>query len=60
MNESFSEFDLIYKAIRHTYDVLEGTNGEVREEVKAAHEQYLLALSHKTLIETQYLKAMIE
>ncbi|WP_028402748.1 DUF3921 family protein [Ectobacillus panaciterrae] len=61
MKKNVSEFDMIQKAIYHTYDVLENECADLAvDEMKAAREHYLLALSHKTLIDKQYLKRMIE
>lgn len=61
MKENYSEFDIIQKAIYHTYHVLETENAVTAvEEIRDAEEQYLSALSHKTLIDKQYLKTMIE
>jgi hypothetical protein len=61
MKENISEFDMIQKALYHTYHVLANENAELAaNEMKAAEEHYLQALSHKTLIDMQYLKRMIE
>jgi len=61
MKGNFSEFDIIQRAIYHTYHVLENENALTAvDEIRDAEEQYLSALAHKTLIDKQYLKAIIE
>jgi hypothetical protein len=63
MKPGFSEFDIIHKAIHQTYQMLthnENVKQTTFNELKAAHEQYLEALAHKTLIDKQYLQFMIE
>ncbi|MBO9128197.1 DUF3921 family protein [Bacillus sp. 165] len=63
MNQDFSEFDIIYKAIHHSHSIL-ANNEHVKQsafqELQAAQEEYLQALAHKTLIDKQYLQSIIE
>ncbi len=62
MTGNFPEFDIIQRAIHRTYHMLENDESASMavDGLRAAQEQYLLALSHKTLIDTNYLKAMME
>lgn len=62
MTGSFPEFDIIQKAIHRTYHMLEQDEAAsvAVDGLRVAQEHYLLALSHKTLIDTNYLKTMME
>ncbi|MGF9966640.1 DUF3921 domain-containing protein [Bacillus pseudomycoides] len=57
------QFSMIQKAIHRTYDELEkevNLHGVADYELQQAREEYLLALSHETLIDKRYLKSLIE
>ncbi|MFX3622772.1 MAG: DUF3921 family protein [Ectobacillus sp.] len=62
MMGNYSEFDIIQKAIHHTYHLLErdDTATAAVYELKSAREQYLQALSHRTLIDAHYLKFIVK
>jgi hypothetical protein len=57
MRDRFVEFDMIQRAIHHTQRVI---TENACHEIEIAKEQYLMALSHETLVEAQYLKYIIE
>ncbi|WP_379967757.1 hypothetical protein [Ectobacillus sp. sgz5001026] len=59
--EYMDEFILIKKAIDSTEHIIEQSDSiQARNEIIQAKHSYLLALSHKTVLDEQYMRLIVE